>query len=78
MSKITHMRKLIEYQYVFRIYFKFRQEVNDEIQGSFSFIKDELQISTENNISGKTRKENHFGCTVMDWKNCSIRILWKN
>ena len=34
-------------------------------QKSISFIKDEFQISTKNNISGKTRKENNFGCMVM-------------
>ena len=37
-------------------------------QKSISFIKDEFQISTKNNISGKTRKENNFGCMVMYWK----------
>ena len=56
MSKITHMKKLIGDQYVFRRYFQVRQEVNDEIQTIISYIKDELQISIENNIIGKTRK----------------------
>ena len=51
------MKKLIEDQYVFRRDFKVRQEVNDEIQRSISYIKYELQISIENNIFGRTRKE---------------------
>ena len=38
------MEKVIEDQYVFKRYFKVRQEINDEIQTSISFIKDELQI----------------------------------
>ena len=57
MSKITHMKKLIEYQYVFRRYFKVIQEVNDEIQTNFYYIKDELQNSIDNNIIVKTRKK---------------------
>ena len=56
MSKITHIKKVIEDQYVFRIYFNVGQEVNDEIQKSIYYIKDELQNSIENNIIGKTRK----------------------
>ena len=40
MSKMTHMKKLIEYQDVFRRYFKVIQEDNDEIQTNLSYIKD--------------------------------------
>ena len=54
------MKKVIEDQYVFRSDFKVRQEVNDEIKRSISYIKDELQNSIENNILGKTRKEKSF------------------
>ena len=54
------MKKFIEDQYVFRSDFKVRQEVNDEIKRSISYIKDELQNSIENNILGKTRKEKSF------------------
>ena len=50
------MKKVIEDQYVFRRYFKVRQEVSIEIQTIIYFIKDELQISIENNIYSKTRK----------------------
>ena len=50
------MRKVIEDQYVFRIYFNVGQEVNDEIQKSIYYIKDELQNSIEKNIIGKTRR----------------------
>ena len=55
MSKINHMKKLIEDLNVFRGYFRVRQEDNDEIQTCF-FIKDELQNSIENNISCKKIK----------------------
>ena len=54
------MKKLIEYQYVFERDLKVRQEVNDEIQTSISYIKDNLQISTEKNMIAKTRKEKSF------------------
>ena len=54
------MKRVVEYQYVFIIYFKVRQEVNDEIQTSISYIRYELQNSIENNILGKTRKEKSF------------------
>ena len=51
------MKKLIEDQYVFRSNFNVRQEFNNGIQTSISYIKDELQNSIENNILGKTRKK---------------------
>ena len=41
------MKKVIEYQYVFRRGFRVRQEVNDEIQRIISYIKDELQSPIE-------------------------------
>ena len=43
MSKITHMKKVIENQYVFRSEFNVRQEVNDGIKTSISYINDDLQ-----------------------------------
>ena len=54
------MKKVIEDQYVFRSEFKIRQEVNDGIQTSISYIKDELQNSIGNNISCKKIKEKSF------------------
>ena len=54
------MKKVIDDLNVFRKYFRVRQEVRDEIQTSIYFIKDELQISNENNISCKKRKEKWF------------------
>ena len=39
MSKITHMKKVIEDQYVFRSEFKVTQEVNDGIQKLFLILK---------------------------------------
>ena len=50
------MNKLIEDQYVFRRYFRVGQEGNDEIQTIISFIKYELQIHIEKNISVKIIK----------------------
>ena len=43
MSKINHVKKVIEDLNVFRKYFRVRQEVSDEIQTMVSFIKNELQ-----------------------------------
>ena len=60
MSKINHMKKVIEYLNCFRNDFRVIQEVSDEIQTSFYFIKDELQTSVENKISCKKRKEKSF------------------
>ena len=54
------MKKLIEYQYVFRRDSKVRQEVNDEIQTSISYIKYDLRNFIENNITVKTRKGKSF------------------
>ena len=56
MSKIILMKKVIEDQHVFRTEFKVSQEVNDGIQTSIYYIKDELQNSIENNILVKTKK----------------------
>ena len=50
------MKKVIEDLNVFTKYFRVRQEFNDEIQTSIPFNNDELQTSTENNISCKKRK----------------------
>ena len=49
------MNKLIEDKYVFRSVLKIRQYFNYEIKISISYIKDELQISTEKNNIGKNR-----------------------
>ena len=59
------MKKVIEDQYLFRSYFKVRQEVNYGIHTSISQIKDELQNSIENSIMGK-RKKNYFGCMMIE------------
>ena len=60
-TKINHMKKVIEDLNVFRKYFRVRQEVSDEIQTVIYFIRYELQNTIENKISFKKRKENHFG-----------------
>ena len=66
MSKTTHVKKVIEYRYVFRSEFKVRREVNDGIQTIISYIKDELQNYIENNLLGKRKRENHYGCMLLD------------
>ena len=60
------MKKVIEYQYMFRSEFKVRQEVNDGIKTSISYIKYELQNSIEMIYWVKQKRENRFGCMVMD------------
>ena len=60
------MKKLIEDQNLFRSEVMVRQEVNDEIKRSNSYIKYELQNSIENNVLEGRKKGNHFGCMVMD------------
>ena len=59
-SKINHLKRLIEDLNVFRKYFRIRQEVNDEIQKSIYFIKYELQTCVENIISTKNINEKLF------------------
>ena len=60
------MKKLIEDKYVFRSGFKVGQEVNDGIQTIISYIKDELQNYIENNLLDKRKRENHYGCMLLD------------
>ena len=45
---------------MFRSDFKVRQEVNDGIKTSISYIKYKLQNYIENNIQGKTKKGKSF------------------
>ena len=72
MSKINHMKKLIEDLNVFRKYFRVKQEVSDEIQTCISFIKYELQTSIENHIFCKKRKEKQFWLNGDGQKNCAL------
>ena len=66
MSKSTLTKKVIDEQNVFRSEVMVRKEVNDEIQISISYIKDELQISIEKIYWKEEKRKNHFGCMVMD------------
>ena len=50
------MKKLIEDQNVFRSEVMVRKEVIDEIQRIISYIKDQLQISIENNLLERRKK----------------------
>ena len=60
------MKKVIENKNVFRNKVMVGQEVNDVIQRSISYIKDELQNYIENNLVEPRKKRNHFSCMVMD------------
>ena len=60
MSKINHIKKVIEDMNLFRKYFRVRQEVSDEIKTRIYFIKHELQTYIETNISCKKPKEKLF------------------
>ena len=54
------MKKVIEYQHGFIIEFRVRQEVNDGIQTSISYINDEVKNYIEDNMLGKRKKEKIF------------------
>ena len=56
MSKINHLKKVIEDLNVFRKYFRVRQEFSDEIPTIIYFVNDELQTYIENHISCKKKK----------------------
>ena len=66
MSKSTIMKKVSDEKNVFRSEVMVRKDINDEIQRSISYIKDELQISIENNVLEGRKKGNCFGCMVME------------
>ena len=54
------MKQVIEEKKVFRSEIMTRKEVNDEIQRSVSFIKDELQSVIERNIQEGSKKDNLY------------------
>ena len=60
MSKSTLTKKVIDEQNVFRSEVMVRNEVNDEIKRSISYIKDELQNFIENNVPEGRKKEKSF------------------
>ena len=60
------MKKIFEDQNVFRSEVMVRKEVNDEIQKSISYIKDQLQSSIRNNVLEGRKREHNFGYMVMD------------
>ena len=57
MSKIHHMKKVIEDLNVFRKYSRVRQYVSDKIQTIFLYIKYEIQTCIETNIFSKKSEE---------------------
>ena len=60
MSKTTIMKKVSDKKKVFRSEVMVGKEVNDEIQRSSSYIKDELKISIEKNVLEGRKKEKSF------------------
>ena len=60
MTKTTIMKQVIEEKKVFRSEIMTREEVNDEIQRSVSFIKYELQSFIEINIQEGSKRENLY------------------
>ena len=66
MSKSTLKKKVIENKNLIRSEVMVRQGFNDGIQRSIYYIKDKLQNYIENNLPDRRKRENHFGCMVMD------------
>ena len=60
------MQKVNDEKKVFRSEIMVRKEVIDVIQRSISYIKDKLQNSIESRLLEPIKRENNFGCTVMD------------
>ena len=54
------MKKVIDEKKVFRSEIMVTKEVNDEIQRSISFIKDELQSVIEKNIQEGSKKQKSY------------------
>ena len=54
------MKKVSDEKKVFRSEVVVRKEVNDEIQRSIFYIKDELQNSIENNVQEGRKKGKYF------------------
>ena len=71
-SKNNIMKKVSDEKKVFRSESMVGKEVNDEIQRSISFIKDELQSSIEKNVQKRRKRKNHIGCMLMDRSYCSL------
>ena len=60
LTKTTITKQVIDEKKLFRSEIMSRKEVNDEIQRSVSFIKDELQSVIEKNIQEGSKKENSY------------------
>ena len=72
MSKIHHIKKVIEDLNVLKKNFRVGQDVSDKIQTSICFIKYEVQISIETNIFCKKSKERLFWLNGDGLKNCLL------
>ena len=56
LTKTTIMKQVIDEKKVFRSEIMVTKEVNDEIQRSISFIKDDLQSFIENIYTGRKKR----------------------
>ena len=66
LTKTTIMKQVIDEKKVFRSEIMTRKEVNDEIQRSVSFIKDELQSVIEKKYRKEAERKICIGCMLMD------------
>ena len=66
MSKINHMKKVIEYMNVLRKDFRVRQEVIDRIQKVFLFLKMSFKLPLKIIHLVKKERKNHFCWMGMD------------
>ena len=66
LTKITTIKEVIDEKKVFRSEIMVRKEVNDEIQRSIYFIKDELQIFIEKIYRKGAKSKNRIGCMLVD------------
>ena len=66
LTKTTIMKEVIEEKKAFRSEMMTQKEVNDEIQRSVSFVKDEFQIVIEKIYRKEAKKKICIGCMLMD------------
>ena len=66
MSKITHMKRVVEYQYVFIIYFKVRQDVIMKYKQVFIILNISFKVPLKIIYLVEQERKNHFRYMVMD------------
>ena len=60
------MKQVIDEKKVYRGEIMTRKEVNDKIQRSVSFIKEDLQSVIEKIYRKEAKRKNPIGCMLMD------------